>query len=172
MKKKCPNCEEIKPLDKFSRDLRRKDKLSCYCKSCRVKKQQVYYIKNKVRIKLKAKENYQNKKDYYSEYRAKVKDHVKSYHSDWAKKNKAKCREYCASYRANKLSQTPTWLSHSQKETISQFYKYAVYLSSETGISFEVDHIIPLKGKDCRGLHVPWNLQILTKSENSSKKNS
>jgi 5-methylcytosine-specific restriction endonuclease McrA len=36
---------------------------------------------------------------------------------------------------------------------------------------FEVDHVIPLNGKDVCGLHTPTNLQVLTKTQNRSKGN-
>lgn len=35
----------------------------------------------------------------------------------------------------------------------------------------EVDHVVPMQGESVSGLHVASNLQILTKSENSSKRN-
>ena len=72
---------------------------------------------------------------------------------------------------AAKLQRTPPWLTKTHYEAIEFFYWEAAELSKLVGEFYTVDHIVPLQGKTVSGLHVPWNLQILTKSENSSKGN-
>lgn len=91
----------------------------------------------------------------------------------WAKNNPGKRNALRAFYRAAKLQATPKWLTKEQKQEIDQYYidaKELQWLSDPTD-PLTVDHIIPLRGKIVSGLHVPWNLQILLKSLNSSKHN-
>ncbi len=72
---------------------------------------------------------------------------------------------------AMRLQRMPKWLNDAQKDEIKRLYKKATYLTKKYGFKYEVDHIIPLNGKNVSGLHVPWNLRILTKSENVRKSN-
>jgi hypothetical protein len=66
---------------------------------------------------------------------------------------------------------SPPWLTKVQKDEIKALYAEARRLEKETGVKWHVDHIEPLNGLNVCGLHVPWNLQLLTASENCSKKN-
>ena len=57
------------------------------------------------------------------------------------------------------------------KVAIQRFYDDAKRLTRETGIQHHVDHIHQLKGENFCGLHVEWNLQVLTGVENLRKSN-
>tara|TARA_R110000868_G_scaffold5466_13_gene32930 strand:- start:689 stop:883 length:195 start_codon:yes stop_codon:yes gene_type:complete len=48
---------------------------------------------------------------------------------------------------------------------IEELYKKA------NKLNLEVDHIVPLQGDNVCGLHVPCNLQLLSKKDNASKGN-
>lgn len=62
----------------------------------------------------------------------------------------------------------PVWANEVAMEV---FYAEAVRLSRHTGIKFDVDHIVPIKGANVCGLHWEGNLQILSAFANRQKKN-
>lgn len=70
--------------------------------------------------------------------------------------------------RAARIERTPPW---ADLDAMRAIYAEAQRLTAETGTPHHVDHVIPLQGKLVSGLHVPSNLQILTGSENSKKRN-
>lgn len=66
-----------------------------------------------------------------------------------------------AKYKAAGLRAIVPW---TDLEKISIFY-------AECPVGYQVDHIVPLQGKNVSGLHVLDNLQYLTVFENNSKHN-
>jgi hypothetical protein len=66
---------------------------------------------------------------------------------------------------------TPKWLTAEQKMEIRLKYRLAIELSRRLGIPHAVDHIIPLQGEEVCGLHVPWNMEVITQDENLKKSN-
>lgn len=74
-------------------------------------------------------------------------------------------------WRGGKKNGTPPWLSKEQLEQIEYVYALARDCRVTTGEPYEVDHIVPIRGDNVCGLHVPWNLQILPKDLNASKGN-
>ncbi len=83
----------------------------------------------------------------------------------WNRNNRSKVRAFKSARRAGVHQASPVWLTKAQRAAILVFYKDA----RDHGVT--VDHVVPLQGKTVCGLHVPWNLQLLTTGENSSKGN-
>jgi hypothetical protein len=186
----CPKCKENKELDKFSKSKRRSDSLQLHCKSCHksyrtinkekiAHKKALYATKNKEEIAkymiIYHSINYvKNKKkilDKINNYKKKNKEKVATIKREWRKANPGKYASYCAKRRSARFLASPAWLTKEQIKEIESFYAKASQLTKDIGIQYHVDHICPLQGEHISGLHVPWNLQIITATENMSKSN-
>jgi len=111
---------------------------------------------------------------YRLENKQKIADYRrKHYDGEYFKKylaaNRDKINAYKAKYQANRRGRQKhglMQLNPAQKAEIEGFYQFCKLFAGH-----EVDHIVPLMGKNVSGLHVPWNLQILTAEQNRSKGN-
>lgn len=181
--KVCSDCKVEKTLEFFHKKVGRKFGVDGVCKECKKIKRpsrkgckqsseywQKYYSDNKERLNQR----------YWTD--PKVREYQLSrYHSNpgkfleqgstYRKNNLEKFAAKEAARRARKLCATPLWLTEQQKDEINRFYWLAQDLRIVSGNSYHVDHIVPLKGRNVCGLHVPWNLQILPSDINTSKNN-
>lgn len=102
-------------------------------------------------------------KDIDSFYREPNKTNIYHRRSE-CKSCQPKCRDsaYKSSlYRARKSRACPDWVNLKQ---LAQIY-------ADRPEDMEVDHIVPIAGKLVSGLHVPWNLQYLSREDNAMKSN-
>lgn len=107
--------------------------------------------------------------EYSKQYRLKNKEKVAAYNKEYRKNNTA--RIYARNrIRKNKMHQlqTPPW---ADKSAIEVIYAQARRRSNIEGIQYHVDHIIPLNGDIVSGLHIEYNLQLLSSRDNVAKKN-
>lgn len=126
-----------------------------------------YYRRTKTKkfgISNWAKANPDKVRECNKRYRAANKEKLKAYNKQWAQNNAGKVTAYARAYQLAKQRAAPKWLTTEQWLKIEEFY-----VNRPDG--YHVDHIVPLKGKNVSGLHVPWNLQYLRAAENIAKSN-
>lgn len=90
--------------------------------------------------------------------------------SVWKKANAGKVIANTTGRKSRVRQRTPIWIDNVDRFEIDCIYTYCNALR-KIGLDYEVDHIIPLLGKNVSGLHVPSNLQVLHKKDNGSKAN-
>ena len=176
--KVCRKCKEKKELDAYYKS-GYKDSLKSICKSCCLLSDkirdaslggQIYRKKsnNKAKNKIKRKEYRERteqrikQREYREINKIKQSEYMQKYRA--LGENKIKIKDYYSKRKKAKINATPSWLTFQDEEEIIEIYK-----SCPKG--YHVDHIVPLQGKTVCGLHVPWNLQILTAEENLKKGN-
>ena len=116
-----------------------------------------YYEKNREVVKAKA--------------LARPKEQVREYQARWSQGNVDAVRANVSNRRRRHRMARPKWLSVTQKQEMKQLYLIARQLTQTTGVRYVVDHIVPLRSDTVCGLHVPWNLRVITQDENLQKSN-
>lgn len=186
--KKCTKCLTDKEVTEFYKHTTGAQGLAASCKQCKKISSDSWYKNNKEQktktanrwresnkvhvSKLNAlnyKKNLIENRTKRAKYHLEHKEQEKTWRQQYLKENPHLGRYWTNKRRVAKLQRVPKWLTSLDWEKIEEYYQYAALLTNVTGIPYEVDHIVPLQGKNISGLHCPQNLQILTRTQNRSK---
>lgn len=194
----CSDCKRMLPASTefFSRNRRRKDGLVLYCKRCAADRWQVHYRINREQLIARATESTKRRREcpevraaerqYARQRKRKVlADPVaRAAHrkraADWVKAHPERAksfkhaqpalRAYRAAMRLVAVKRaTPVW---ADREAIKAIYVEAARMTLKTGVPHQVDHIVPIAGRNVCGLHVPANLRVITADANRLKSNT
>lgn len=172
------NIERMRAYDRMrsvrDKDKRREASRSWASRNKEKMRESVRRSMRKNRHKYKAREE-----KWIAENREKVNRYAREYCARFPERRKlsvalsARKKPWLAAERASRRraalkKATPPW---ADRAAVRAIFMACAKKTASTGIPHEVDHIYPLVNSRFSGLHVPWNLQILTGSENSRKGN-
>jgi hypothetical protein len=160
--KKCSKCGVKKDLSGFHRDPTKSSGFVSHCKDCKNKSSKSYRSDNpktpdqREYHRVYSKQWYQDNPGY---------SNVK--YVEFCNKNPGYAAAKDGKRRAAKLNATPSWLNVAHHAEVDGLYLYNAIMPGD----WHVDHIEALQGEEVSGLHVPWNLRVISSTENLSKGN-
>lgn len=184
--KTCKGCQASKPLDAYYANKACALGVTTFCKSCTAEKRKADRAANP--------EKYKAWEDADRQRNGEAR---RARHKDWASRNKHWLSEYNKKLYSEKrefiLAQKKEYrqanldkiyvmngdrraierkarLRSACPKAMADMYRLARKMTKETGIPHHVDHIVPLKGKTVCGLHVEWNMRVITAAENIAKR--
>lgn len=193
MTKRCTKCGEEKALDSFPPRKNRKDGRCSHCHACNRKKtgqwRQIpenaekdressrrFHEENREQSNATRRERYREEMADPArhelrllrgqQWREENREHGRLYAAEWRRNNPDKNTAKAAKRRAVQMQASPAWTTPAD---FAPVYALAADCTALSGEQHHVDHIVPLHGETVCGLHVPWNLRVITATENLSK---
>jgi hypothetical protein len=186
MTKYCPYCKLELDTSLFSKNKDTKDGLNRQCKPC----QKAYYKNNRPKIIARVKASYdRDRKKAYDAKRRKLKceelrqyDRIRNARSDriaksreWIKNHpehrRVTASKYAHKRRAAQLKATPPWYGELDDFVLQEALDLCFLWEACVGGKWELDHFIPLLGKNVCGLHAANNFQVVPEAYNRRKSN-
>jgi len=183
--KVCTVCQQEKALERFSPNAGCVGGRSTQCKDCQAARKRAARLANPDAVRAQERASIEKRREakrgacreWYVRNRearlatekaryARDSDRIKTVNQEYRRNNKEKVYAWNGTRRAVLRNACPPWVD---KDQISAFYDLAADLTSETGVRYHVDHVIPLAGKTVCGLHVPANLQVIPAAANLAK---
>ena len=110
-------------------------------------------------------------KEYLATYRLENKEAIQNQKKLYKQSNRHLNAKYSADYHASKLRRTVNWDIELTSFVLEEAHHLRGMRDVLTGFKWDVDHIVPLRGKTVSGLHVWNNFAVIPMSINRSKKN-
>lgn len=128
---------------------------------------------NKSEAGLESKQRYYeaNKADVIAKAKSTPNALKNAYRQRWKAENQLQVLADNKVRRRKHRAATPAWITRKQKSEMRAIYQIAITMTKTTGEKYVVDHIWPLRSDFVCGLHVPWNLRVITQAENLAKSN-
>lgn len=179
--KTCCKCHQTKDTGLFYANKRVKDGWNSFCIECHKADNRARKAKNRADPGFKAAEasykkqyrerTVEERAAYMAEWREANREWVAKYSKEYREANKARYNFLCQKRKIDLMNRTPKWLTDDDIWLMSEAYDIAAKRTQLTGVEWHVDHIVPLRGKNVSGLHVPLNLRVITWKENQRKTN-
>jgi len=186
----CSKCGEEKLLTEYWKQKSNKDGLYTYCRTCAYKQRREWFNKNRkenleyhVRYRQENKEKvdaqiaewHENHPESRLEARRAWKDRnrdrVRKENSEYKRKNRDKGARWAAKRRANLLKVSGYSNEDLNELVLQEAYTVAKKRTEATGVQYDVDHIIPLQGRNACGFHCWNNVQVIPRMDNLKKGN-
>lgn len=170
--KQCTICKLEKPVDAFERHRKQ-------CKTCRAAIKKVHRRNWYLLDPAKRIQSTRDWRDANSSHKKaqRKKEYIKNREAaiqaarEYRKNNPDKIAAWSRRRQCAKAQRIPKWVDKEELWLIQEVYRLAKLRTQMTGIKWEVDHIIPLRGKIVSGLHVISNLQVIPAEVNKQKRN-